>query len=128
MHLCVLSSSGWLFVCVFRGRSIDFCEIDFPLLTKSVAMLKVTNKIDVRADEHLRTICPHRATYAADLPRPPFLQRSTAPCPLSFDVLTVHAQVDHIMDQLAPSIMICTVAGSILLGLVLLVSVSWFVP
>ena len=49
-------------------------------------------------------------------------------CPPSSDVLMVHAQVDHIIDKLATSTMICTVVGLILLGLVLLVSVSWFAP
>ncbi len=49
-------------------------------------------------------------------------------CQLSSDVLTVHAQVDHIVDKLAPLIKICTVAGLILLGLLLFVIVSWFAP
>ncbi len=49
-------------------------------------------------------------------------------CPPSSDVLMVHAQVDHIIDKLAPSIIICSVAGLILLTLVLLVSASCFAP
>jgi hypothetical protein len=49
-------------------------------------------------------------------------------CQLSSDVLMVHAQVDHIVDKLAPLIKICTVAGLILLGLLLFVIVSWFAP
>ncbi len=126
-------------VCVSRYRIIDIVEgIDFTLMQKRLLMLKVMSKMELPLN--LRTICPRCATYAADLPRPPIMQRSTAQqasrahaasCmylnPLSSDVLRVHAQVNHIIDHLAP-IMICTVAALILLGLVLFVPVSWFAP
>ena len=139
---CLLVRVG-VCVCVSRYRTIDiFQGIDFVLMEKSLVSFKVMYTIDL----------PLRCAPAHDTP--PFRNKRGGPastshhaalngstifpcprglmhapqCPLSSDVLMVHAQVDHIMDQLAPSIMICTVAGLILLGHVLLVSVSWFAP
>ena len=127
-------------VCVWvsRYRTIDNLEgIDFALMEKSLVMFKVMGKIDLPR-RCVRTICPRCAnirggpastSHHAELngstifPCPRGLMHAPQ-CPLSSDVLRARAQVDHIMDHLAPSIMLCTVAGLILLGLVLLVSVS----
>ena len=149
MHLCICASVCVLVcaslpvrvggcVCVSRYRTIDNLEgIDFALLEKSLVMFKVMGKIDLPC-RCVRTICPRCAnmrggpastSHHAELngstifPCPRGLMHAPQ-CPLSSDVLRARAQVDHIMDHLAPSIMICTVAGLILLGLVLLVLVS----
>ena len=146
-HLCICAS---LCVCasllvrvgarvrISRYRTIDISDgIDFARMVKSSVMLKVMYKIDLPR-RCVRTICPRCAnirggpastSHHAELngstifPCPRGLMHAPQ-CPLSSDVLRARAQVDHIMDHLAPSIMICTVAGLILLGLVLLVSVS----
>ncbi len=128
-------------VCVSRYRAIDILEgIDFAArMEKGLVTFKVMYRIDS---------LPCRCTCAQYAPGP----QGTAPTfhhaaldgctifrcprslmhapqrPLSSDVLMAHAQVDHIIDKLAPTTMICALAGLISLGLVLLGSVSWFAP
>jgi hypothetical protein len=139
----VLASACWCVRLRFRHRVIDIVEgIDFALMEKSYVMFKVMGKLIRRADVHLLTICPRSATYAGGsassshhaalngstiLPRPRGLMHAPQ-CPLSSDVLVVQAQVGRIIDKFAPSIIICTVAGLILLRLLLLVAVSCFAP
>ncbi len=131
-------------VCVSRYMAIDIFEgLDFALMEKSLLMFKVMYKIDLLpclcAPAHnmppFRNIrggpastSHHGALNGCTIFQCPRSLMHAPECPLSSDVLMVHAQVDHIIGKLAPSTMICTLAGLILLGLVLLVSVSWVAP
>ena len=130
-------------VCVSRYRTIGIVEgIDFVLMEKSLVTFKVMYKTDLlrrRAPAHnmppFRNIrggpasTSHHAALNSSTIFPCPRRLMHAPqCPLSSDVLMVHAQVHHIIDKLAPSIIICTVAGLILLRLVLLVTVCCFAP
>ena len=140
----VLASACWCVRLRFRHRVIDIVEgIDFALMEKSLVMFKVMYKIDLLpcrcAPAHnmppFRNIrggpastSHHAALNGCTIFRCPRSLMHAPQCPLSSDVLMVLAQVDHIIDKLAPSTMICTLAVLILLGLVLLVSVSWFAP
>ena len=130
--------------CVSRYRAIDIFEgIVFARMEKSLVTFKVMYKIDLLpcrcAPAHnmppVRNIrggtastFHHAALDGCTIFRCPRSLMHAPQRPLSSDVLMAHAQVDHIIDKLAPSTMICALAGLISLGLVLLVSVSWFAP
>ena len=129
-------------VCVSRYRAIDILEgIDFAArMEKGLVTFKVMYRIDLLpcrcAPAHnmppVRNIrggtastFHHAALDGCTIFRCPRSLMHAPQRPLSSDVLMAHAQVDHIIDKLAPS---TTLAGLISLGLVLLVSVSWFAP